>query len=663
MNIRKKRVLCWVGFFLLFATGITGSAYAEETTSPMDRENLEQLEKTIDQLTDLARETHLNADYVPGMVTVLYGQDLEDRGIRSAGEALNLVPGMNLIHTSQIYWKIVARGVPRPLAAGHIKLLLNGIPMTTTFGIDLVPSLPIEQVDRIEIVRGPASAINGEHAVTCVVNIITREKGKRVYGSAGRYSSFLGGGLMSLDFPDRDLKMSLNISGAQSRGEDVNVGTPATDAVTYTSPNSPENQNDSSSADDGFGGNYRASWTGLLSLQWRETSFRACFQEQDRRWWYNTRQLAVAARQRIFLTPSLTAEAKLSFLKRRFDSDSEGRLSSAWRYNTEGWIYEFNYNEKKVEAGLDLIWNFKECFRSLIGYSFTQSDLSDVRRVQYPEEPLKGDDRRIHSLKFQEEWRPYERIILTGNAQYDHYNDIGDRVSPTIASVFRLNAEQGAIRQHIFKAQYGRTFRPPTFLETRVVGIASDTDLETIDTYELGYITRKFDETFRVTGFHSDISQRTDEVADKLERYRIDGLELEYMRPLITGYLELDLNLSYAKTRNLETGEKIPGSADFITNIGLILKPIGWMSLSLQIHSTFDRNESPALEKDLSQDYHLLDCTVALRYPKMQDLVLRGGVNNVFKEDFRSNVERMEWGYETDDRPGRFWWLSLSYQF
>lgn len=663
MKIRKKRILCRVGLFLLFAAGMNGGAYAGETTSPMDRGSQEQLEKTIDQLTDLARETHLNADYVPGMVTVLYGRDLEDRGIRSAGEALNLVPGMNLTHTSQIYWKIVARGVPRPLAAGHIKLLLNGTPLTTTFGIDLVPSLPIEQVDRIEIVRGPASSINGEHAVTCVVNIITHEKGKRVYGSAGSYSSFLGGGLMSLDFPDKDLKMSLNISGAQSRGADVNVGTPATDAASEGGAIHLASQYDPADADDGFGGNYRASRTGLLSLQWRETSFRATFLKQDRKGWYNTRQIAVTASQQIFLTPSLTAELELSYLKRRFDSDSEDRPLYAWGYNTEGWIYEFNYNEKKVEAGLDLIWDFRERYRSLIGYSVTRSDLSDVRRVQYPEEPPKGDERRIHSLRFQEEWRPYERIILTGNAQYDHYNDIGDRVSPTIASVFRLNAEQGAIRQHILKAQYGRTFRPPTFLETRVVGIASNTDLETIDTYELGYITRKFDETFRVTGFHSDLSQRTDEVADTFERYRIDGLELEYMRPLITGYLELDLNLSYAKTRNRETGEKIPGSADFISNIGLILKPIGWMSLSLQLHSAFDRNESPALDKDVSQDYRLLDCTVVLRYPKIQDLVLRGGVKNVLKEDFRSIVDRTEWGYETDDRPGRFWWLSLSYQF
>ena len=181
MGITRSSIYFLGAVFLLFATA--GDGYAQGEASPANREDVAGIEEIVAQLTDFAVQTHLNADYVPGMVTVFYGRDLENRGIRSAGEALNLVPGMNLSHTSQIYWKTVARGIPRPFSAGHVKLLLNGIPLTTTFGIDLVPNLPIEQVDRIEIVRGPGSAIHGEHAVTGVMNIVTREQSNRVYGS------------------------------------------------------------------------------------------------------------------------------------------------------------------------------------------------------------------------------------------------------------------------------------------------------------------------------------------------------------------------------------------------------------------------------------------------------------------------------------------------
>ena len=659
MNIRTGRLLWWGGLLLLFSVMATGIAYSGEMALSEESGELEQLEKTVNRLTELATRNHLNADYVPGMVTVLYGRDLEDRGIRSAGEALNLVPGMNLSHTGQIYWKTVARGVPKPLAAGHIKLLLNGTPLTTTFGIDLVPNIPIEQVDRIEIVRGPASEIHGEHAVTGVVNIITLEKGKRVFGAAGSYGTYLGGGLLSLEFPESDLKMSLNISGGRSEGTDAAVGMFAVEG----SSDPTTTKSDFLSMDDGFGGSRRDSRTGLFSLQWRETSLTTSFLEQDRKGWYKTRQFVASARQRLFLTSSLAAETELSFLKRKFDSDAESTLSFPPEDSPDGWIYEFDYNEKKVRAGLDLVWDFKERLRSLLGYSFTQSELSDVERIHYPDETYKGDDRRINSLRLQEEWRPHDRIMLTGGVRYDHYDDIGERVSPTFASVFRLNGQQGAHRQHILKAQYGRTFRPPTFLESRFTGNGLDTEFETIDTYEFGYITRKFDETFRATAFHSDITQRIDVVSDTLERYRVNGLELEYARPLIPSRLDLDFNFSYARTENRETGDKIPGSADILTNLGLTLKPVGWLSLSLQLHSAFERNQTPTFGDDVLEDYHLLDCTVRLRHPELQDLTLRLGIKNMFEEDFRFPSERTELGYESDDRPGRFWWLSLSYQF
>lgn len=659
MKIRKGEILFFGRLFLIFAASAASSVYAEEAVPSADRDDLERLQETVDHLTDLATQTRLNADYVPGMVTVFYGRDLEDRGIRSAGEALNLVPGMNLSHTSHIYWKTVVRGVPRPFAAGHVKLLLNGTPLTTTFGIDLVSNLPIEQVDRIEIVRGPGSAIHGEYAVTGVMNIITCEEGSRAYGAVGSYGTLRGGGLLSLDFPDSDLKVSLNISGAESEGADVNVG--------------PGEMVDIATVDDGFGNNHfgnnhRDSRAGLLSLKWRRTSLRAHLLESNRDRWYRTRQISVAARQGLFLTPSLRADAELSFLKRKFDSDLEGRAPSAWQDSPEGWVYEFNYDEKKVHAGLDLTWSIKDRQRLLFGYSFTRSELSDVWREVDPEERYKGDDRRINSLRLQEEWQPHDQVILIGGVRYDHYDDIGEQFSPRIAAVFRLNKQRGAIRQHVLKAQYGRAFRPPTFLETRAIGSGLDADPETTDTYELGYITRKFDEVCRITVFHSDLNARIDGFSDKLGRYYVNGLELEYARPLIPNFLELDVNLSYARTEDRETGDKIPESADWLTNIGLTFNAFRWLSLSLLLHSAFERNEDPAFGAGDLDDSHLLDFTARVRYPAIEGLTLRCGVKNLFEEDIRFPYERAEWGYGNDsgapgdDRPGRFWWVSLSYK-
>ena len=665
MNIRKGR-LFFGGLVLIFALAVE-SGFARETVPPADREDVDGVEKIVAQLTDLALQTHLNADYVPGMVTVFYGRDLEDRGIRSAGEALNLVPGMNLSHSSQIYWKTVARGVPRSFAAGHVKLLLNGIPMTTTFGIDLVPNLPIEQVDRIEIVRGPGSTLHGEQAVTGVVNIVTLEKGSRVYGGMGSYSTFRGGGMVSLAFPEHRLSMSLNFSGAESQGADVNVGASELDFL--EGEDKFQDAVSFEEIDGAFGGEYRVSKTAIFSLDWGETSFRAQWLESRRDGWYRTDQLLGSVSRHFALTSSLEVDAEFSFLKREFDSRLEDDTGDALPENSEGWIYEFDYHEERVQAGVNFAWQAGTGSRMLFDYTFSRYDLSDVVWALNPDKIYEADDRQVNSLRLQEEWQPHDRILLIGGVGYDHYSDLGGQVSPKIAAVFRLNTRRSAIRRHILKAQFGRAFRPPTFLETQAAMKVSDPEPEEIDTFELGYIMRKFDETFRITVFSSKLTASIEDTPSEQETYDIRGFELEYAKPLVPDILGLDAGISYAGTENRNTGDEISGSAEWISNIGLTCTPSPWMSLSFQLHSALDRiGEAPAASSSPG-DTHLLDLTARVQYPSNPDWTLRLGVKNAFKEDIRlystqaGRGEVYDFTSPGDDRPGRFWWMSLSYDF
>lgn len=682
MNIGGRSVLFFGGLFLIFAltvgngvareeslsTSLENAEDIESAPSPGGQENAEEIERIVSRLTDLAIQTHLNADYVPGMVTVFYGHDLENRGIRSAGEALNLVPGMNLSHTSQIYWKTVARGVPRPFSAGHVKLLLNGIPMTTTFGIDLVPNLPIEQVDRIEIIRGPGSTLHGEQAVTGVVNIITLERGNRVYGGIGSYRTFRGGGLASLVLPDHQLRMSMSLSGAESEGADVSVGPAEMDFL--EGENSTDRITGLEEIDGGFSSSYRASKAGIFSLDWRDTSIRAQWLESNRDAWYRSDQAVVSISQHAALTPSLEADAAFSFLKRKFDSDlQDGVRSNALPENSEGWIYEYDYDEKRLQGGIDFLFRTGGGSRTLFGYSFTHSSLSDVKRASVPEEVYEGDDRHIHSLRIQEQWQLHDRIVLTGGVGYDHYSDFGEQFSPKIASVFRLNAQRSAIRRHILKIQYGRAFRPSTFLETRSVLNASNTEPETIDTFEIGYITHKFEETFRATAFISKLTACISGIPCRRDTYDIRGFELEYSRPLFPDILGLDADLSYAVTENRDTGDEIPGSANWLSNIGMTYTPLPWLSVSLRLHSVFGQNRDVFMAAGDPENIHLLDATWMLRPPGNRNWTLRIGVKNALEEDIRLYPVRVEQG-ETDgfvvpgeERPGRFWWMSLSYDF
>ena len=141
------------------------------------------------------------AERVPAAVTVITRADIEERGYQTLAEALRAVPGMN----------VVALGGPgqqtsafvRGANSNHVLVLLDGVPINDpsepngafNFGNDL-----LFDIERIEVVRGPASSLYGSGAIGGVINLISRRAAPRravqTYGeAAGGTERTLRGGL------------------------------------------------------------------------------------------------------------------------------------------------------------------------------------------------------------------------------------------------------------------------------------------------------------------------------------------------------------------------------------------------------------------------------------------------------------------------------------
>ncbi|OQY58425.1 MAG: hypothetical protein B6245_11935 [Desulfobacteraceae bacterium 4572_88] len=180
-------------------------------------------------MTKIATKTAMDADLVPGMVTVLRGGALEEQGIRTVHDALSLVPGVST-HINVMGNEIVSvRGLGGSLFSGNLKLMLDGVALndSLTAGGYVIYQLPVEQIERIEIIRGPGSVIYGEYAYAGVVNVITRKKKNRAYARLDGDESVRtcsGGGTLSYEHPEREFDLTLNISGLRSRGSDVTAG-------------------------------------------------------------------------------------------------------------------------------------------------------------------------------------------------------------------------------------------------------------------------------------------------------------------------------------------------------------------------------------------------------------------------------------------------------
>lgn len=106
-------------------------------------------------------------------VTVLEGDDLRARGVARVSDALREVPGASLVQSGShgAVTSLFLRGGE----SRYTKVLIDGVPVNAPGGFFDFSHLTTDNIDRIEIVRGPASVLYGADAVSGIVQIFTRK--------------------------------------------------------------------------------------------------------------------------------------------------------------------------------------------------------------------------------------------------------------------------------------------------------------------------------------------------------------------------------------------------------------------------------------------------------------------------------------------------------
>ena len=105
--------------------------------------------------------------------TVLLGDDLRARGITRVADALALVPGAVMVGSGPIgsLTSLFLRGGN----SNYVRVLVDGVAMNAAGGAFDFSSLTIDNIERIEIVRGPASVLYGSDAMTGVIQVFTKD--------------------------------------------------------------------------------------------------------------------------------------------------------------------------------------------------------------------------------------------------------------------------------------------------------------------------------------------------------------------------------------------------------------------------------------------------------------------------------------------------------
>ncbi|HEY9014385.1 MAG TPA: TonB-dependent receptor plug domain-containing protein, partial [Gemmatimonadales bacterium] len=155
----------------------------------------------LQELVVTATGTPTPADAVVSSVTVITGQELRDRGIHFVQDALRQVPGAAVVQGGS--YGGVSSLFLRGGESDYVKVLIDGVPVNQSGGAYNWGNLTTDNVERIEVLRGPGSVMYGSDAVTGVVQIFTRggasgfgvegEAQGGTFGTAQGQASVLGG--------------------------------------------------------------------------------------------------------------------------------------------------------------------------------------------------------------------------------------------------------------------------------------------------------------------------------------------------------------------------------------------------------------------------------------------------------------------------------------
>lgn len=598
-----------------------------------------ELAALLAEETEIATKSRQNADYVPGIVSVLHGDEAKLLGARTALEALAMVPGIEVNRDERGNGTLRVRGVDFFFNSGNVKVMVDSLAISreTSFQNTGVLLMPIEQVDRIEVIRGPGSGLHGDFAFVGLVNIVTRHDRNQVNAGAG------SGGRRSATW---------NFASTAATGTRISGNVSRTWSEQFDAPGDRPGDEDRR--------------YGNIAVEHGGFSFKAAAVLRD----YQRFQPAPppappgAIQNLLHDEQDLMAEARY-----RWQHGDESS-SSLWFSHQSNRIDRgsFGFDGRRMELGGDHLWQWGK-HGMLAQASLSELIIDSGYDRPPPPRPavVIGDDRRrFASFSLQDQFDVGPRLSLTGGLRYDDLEGIDRLWSPRVSALWRMD------EHHALKAQYAEGFRSPHFVEMFRGGPlpASGIDFERIETVELAYVYRDERTVFRATAFRSAIDDlifpRDTPAFSRDFQIHSQGYELEYTRQL-NAWLKLSATLSDADTRdqrrtpptspvNLEFHSLGEASLANLALLGRIGERWDW-----GLH--WNHVGSRAGITTPIPGYDLVNLGLAWQPPGIEGLRLRLGLRNALDETIRHVASIGLSTLVVHDYSGRHWSATLEWDY
>jgi outer membrane cobalamin receptor len=154
------------------------------------------LQKQLNESAKVGAGKSLPTRETPGILSIVTAEDIRKMGARDITDILRTVPGFDIGQDVQFVTGVSFRG--NWANEGKVLFLLDGQQINELLyqTVPLLNNFPVDAIEKIEIIRGPGSAIYGGSAEYAVINIITKQasslNGIKAYGTMGLHNNAVG---------------------------------------------------------------------------------------------------------------------------------------------------------------------------------------------------------------------------------------------------------------------------------------------------------------------------------------------------------------------------------------------------------------------------------------------------------------------------------------
>ncbi|WP_197026963.1 TonB-dependent receptor plug domain-containing protein [Methylomonas sp. 11b] len=446
-------------------------AGADDTLSHLKTLSLQELSAST---VSIASKNQQPISETPSAVFVISHEEIRRSGMQSIPELLRKVPGLEVARVDGNQWAISSRGF-NGINANKLLVMMDGRTVYDPLNSGVYwneQDYPLEDIDRIEVIRGPGATLWGSNAVNGVINIVTRSaqesQGVLLSGGTSKeepgFGTFRYGGQLSPDFNYRvygkyNHREAFHFGNGEKANDSLDMG-----RAGFRSDWTPDPRKNLIVQGDYFNGDMQQSlnsldpvspispdstkkYGGNLLLRWQQTL------ENDSR-----------LQIRSYFDHAVRNQSRLDYRRSTFDLDLQ---------------HDFNWHAHHVTWGA--------------GYRFN-SDQLQQKQVLLHFDPSERDV-HLFNVFAQDEWRFLaDELRLIYGSKVEHNDFTGFEIQPSARLLWVPN------QQHSLWGAVSRAVRVPARADHDVnvlFNVAPGTtanimgddnfDSESAVTYELGY--------------------------------------------------------------------------------------------------------------------------------------------------------------------------------